>query len=70
MKITKTFEITTPSGFYCKKNGANHCYKLNENEGNFPYCEMFSPYLDSDSSGNILKCKECLLAEREARINL
>ena len=37
-------------------------------QNNRPYCEVFYPYLETDSNGNVLKDEKCLLAERKARI--
>lgn len=67
MKITAKFDLYCPSGFYCMRNANNKCARLRF-ENNRPYCEVFYPFLDSDSKGNVLKCEDCLLAERQARM--
>lgn len=67
MKIKVTTDIYCPSGFYCMKNCNNKCGRLNF-QNNRPYCEFFNPLLETDRHGNVLKCHECLLAERKARI--
>lgn len=67
MKITANLEINCPSGFYCIKNGGNRCSRL-EYKNSLPYCEVFYPYLDTDRNGNVIKCEQCLLAERKARL--
>lgn len=67
MRITANLNISCPSGFYCMKNGSNRCYRL-EFKNNLPYCEVFYPFLDTDSNGNVIKCEQCLLAERKARL--
>lgn len=67
MKIKTVVEINCDSGFYCKRNEKRLCPRLNEGELIRPYCEVFYPFLESDSKGNVLKCEKCLLAEREAR---
>lgn len=69
MKITAIVKIDCPSGFYCKKNGKNKCNRLNESDKfKKPYCEVFYPFLDTDRHGNVIKCEDCLLTEREARV--
>ena len=67
MVIKTTVEIHCNSGFYCKRNGKTLCSRLNEENDYGEYCEIFFPFLDTDSQGNILKCEKCLLAEREQR---
>jgi hypothetical protein len=67
MKITKNIEFNCPSGFYCMKNARNKCPRLRF-ENNRPYCEVFYPFLDTDSKGDVIKIEDCLLAEREARV--
>ncbi|MBP1562060.1 MAG: hypothetical protein J6C96_12575 [Oscillospiraceae bacterium] len=67
MKITETIDLDCPSGFYCMNN-QKKCSRINT-QGNKPYCEIFYPFLDTDSNGKIIKCEKCLLAERKARIN-
>ena len=70
MKITAKIDVHCPSGFYCKKAGnPNKCGRLNYTECNRPYCEVFYPFVETDSAGNVLKCEECLLAERKERLN-
>lgn len=66
MKIKTTIEYVCDSGFYCLKDGDRKCVRLNTSETR-PYCELFYPFLDTDSKGNILKCEKCLLAERKTR---
>ena len=69
MKITAKVDVYCPSGFYYMKNGKNNCWRLKFDK-NRPYCEIFKKlYLDTDRHGNVLKCEECLIAEREARLN-
>ena len=69
MKIFATVDIHCESGFYCMRNGKKKCGRLLF-ENNRPYCEIFYPFLETDSNGNVLKCEQCLLAERKERINL
>ena len=66
MRIKTTITVDSPSGFYCKRNGKTGCCRIGE-QANRPYCEVFYPFLETDSRGNIIKCEACLLAEREAR---
>ena len=66
MRITENITLHCPSGFYCKK-GKRKCPRIGE-QGGKPYCEVFYPFLETDSKGNILKAENCLLAERKARI--
>lgn len=66
MRFKTTVEVNCASGFYCYRNGHRLCARLNS-ETPRPYCELFYPFLNVDSNGNILKCEKCLLAEREAR---
>lgn len=68
MKIEVEIEQYCPSGFYCMRNASNKCLRLNF-QNSRPYCELFYPFLDTDYSGNVLKCERCLLAERKARLN-
>jgi hypothetical protein len=49
------------------KNARNKCPRLRF-ENNRPYCEVFYPFLDTDSKGDVIKIEDCLLAEREARV--
>lgn len=67
MKITEKIELYCPSGFYCMRNAKNQCPRLRL-ESNRPYCEIFYPFLETDTDGNVLKCEQCLLAERKARL--
>ena len=67
MNIKTEINLYCPSGFYCMRNGRNKCARIGT-QSNKPYCEVFYPFLDTDSNGNILKCESCLLAERKARI--
>ena len=67
MKITAKVDIYCASGFYCMRNGNKLCARLCF-ENNRPYCEVFYPFLDTDITGNVLKCEECLLAERKVRL--
>lgn len=69
MKIETTIEIYCPSGFYCTRNGEKKCSRINF-EGVRPYCEVFYPFLETDSHGNVLKTEQCLLAERNVRKEL
>ena len=69
MKIEAKIDIYCESGFYCMKNGTKKCSRLHL-ESNRPYCEVFYPFLDTDINGNVLKCEDCLLAERKARLKL
>ena len=65
MIIKTEINLYCPSGFYCLTN-SKKCLRIGmQNER--PYCEVFYPFLDTDSKGNVLKCEQCLLAEREAR---
>lgn len=66
MNIKTEIDLYCPSGFYCMRNAKNKCGRLNF-QNNRPYCEIFIPFLETDSNGNVLKCEDCLLAEREAR---
>ena len=67
MKITANIDVYCPTGFYCMRNGKNKCSRLHL-ECSRPYCELFYPFLDKDSNGNVLKNEECLLAERKERL--
>lgn len=66
MNIKTEINLYCPSGFYCMRNAKNKCGRLRF-QNNRPYCEIFIPFLETDSNGNVLKCEDCLLAEREAR---
>lgn len=66
MKITENINLYCPSGFYCKR-GNSKCCRIGTQSGK-PYCEVFYPFLETDSKGNILKTENCLLAERKARL--
>lgn len=66
MIIKTEINLWCPSGFYCMRNGKNKCCRLGSQNGR-PCCEVFYPFLQADSSGNVLKCEDCLLAERKAR---
>ena len=68
MKITAKVDVWCPSGFYCMKNGKNSCYRLRF-EHDRQSCRVFNLFLKTDRHGNVLKCEECLMAEREAKIN-
>ena len=67
MKITENIDLMCPSGFYCKR-GNIKCCRIGT-QADRPYCEVFYPFLETDSKGNILKDEKCLLAERKARCN-
>ena len=67
MTIKANIDLMCPKGFYCMKNASNKCPRLNF-QNNKPYCEVFYPFLETDSSGNVIKDNRCLLAEREARL--
>ncbi len=67
MNIKTEINLCCPSGFYCMRNAKNKCTRL-ASQNNRPYCEIFYPFLETDSNGNVLKCEACLLAEREARL--
>lgn len=67
MKITENIDLMCPNGFYCKKGKTTKCPRIGMQSGR-PYCEVFYPFLETDSKGNILKDEKCLLAERKARI--
>lgn len=66
MKITENIDLRCLNGFYCKK-GKSKCCRIGTQSGK-PYCEVFYPFLEMDSKGNILKDERCLLAERKARL--
>jgi hypothetical protein len=66
MRITEKIDLRCPNGFYCKK-GKSKCCRIGTQSGK-PYCEVFYPFLETDSKGNILKDERCLLAERKARL--
>ena len=66
MKITETIDLYCPSGFYCQRNEKSKCPRMGY-QNDKPYCEVFYPFLETDSSGNVLKDEKCLLAERKAR---
>lgn len=68
MKVKVQIEYYAPSGFYCKRNGGNKCSRMNDKEHKLPYCELFYPFLETNSRGDVLKCEQCLLAEREQRL--
>ena len=67
MRIKETIDLMCPAGFYCMRNGKNKCPRL-ASQSNKPYCEVFYPFLETDSNGNVLKDERCLLAERKARL--
>lgn len=67
MRIKETIDLLCPKGFYCMKNASNKCLRL-QFQSNRPYCEVFLPFLETDSNGNVLKDERCLLAERKARL--
>ena len=67
MNILAKVNEDVPSGFYCKK-GKKHCLRIRQENGR-PYCELFYPFLEEDSEGNIVKCEKCLLAESTERVN-
>lgn len=67
MEITDKINLRCPKGFYCTKNGTNKCMRL-VFEHDRPYCAVYYPFLETDSHGNVLKCEDCLLAERKARL--
>lgn len=67
MRIKETIDLMCPKGFYCMKNANNKCPRL-QFQNNKPYCEVFYPFLETDTSGNVLKDERCLLAERKARL--
>lgn len=67
MRICENIDLLCPKGFYCMKNASNKCPRLNF-QNNRPYCEVFYPFLETDSNGNVVKDEKCLLAERKARI--
>lgn len=69
MKIKETIELYCPTGFYCMRNAKNKCPRLRF-ESNRPYCEVYYPFLTTDTNGNVLKDEKCLLAERKARCEL
>lgn len=69
MEITTKIKINCPSGFYCIRNEKKLCFRVNTDDHDYPYCEVFYPLLKKDRNGNVLKCEECLLAERTVRIN-
>lgn len=68
MIIKTQIEQCCPSGFYCMKNGVKKCRRIRIDFSK-PYCELFRPFLDRDSQGNVLKCEQCLLAERKERLS-
>lgn len=65
MIIKTEINLSCPSGFYCLTN-SKKCARIGMQNGR-SYCKVFYPFLDTDSKGNVLKCEQCLLAEREAR---
>ena len=67
MKITTKIDIYCQSGFYCMKNGNNKCGRLLSENGRY-YCDVFYTFCETDINGNVLKCEECLLAERKERV--
>ena len=69
MLIKAEVNVYCASGFYCMRNSEKKCGRLHF-ECNRPYCEVFYPFLDTDRNGNVLKCPECLLAERQARLEV
>ena len=69
MKIREMIDLYCPTGFYCMRNAKNKCPRL-KFQNNRPYCEIYYPFLETDSNGNVLKDEKCLLAERKARIKL
>ncbi len=67
MEIKDTISLYCPKGFYCMQNAKNKCPRLAFNN-NRPYCEIYHPWLKTDSNGNVLKTEKCLSAERKARL--
>lgn len=67
MNIVDTISLYCPKGFYCMRNANNKCPRLAFNNKR-PYCEIYRPWLETDSSGNVLKTEKCLSAERKARL--
>lgn len=71
MKITANVDVYCASGFYCQRNGEKKCARLTfDHSNNRPYCEVFYPFLETDRNGNVLKCEQCLLAERKERLKV
>ena len=68
MKIKAEVTACVSNGFYCKLNGKTICYYLKSKDNLPPSCNLFNLFLKVDSKGNILKCEDCLLAEREAKL--
>ena len=66
MRIKENIDLMCPNGFYCKKNRYK-CPRLSF-QNDRPYCEIFYPFLETDSNGNVVKAERCLLAERKARL--
>ena len=66
VEIKTEVNLLCPKGFYCRR-GERGCIRIGEDH-KVPYCEVFRWALKKDSKGNIIKCEQCLLAEREARI--
>ena len=67
MNIKETIDLMCPSGFYCIRNGKNRCPRMGK-QNDRPCCEIFYPFLETDSHGNVLKDERCLLAERKAML--
>lgn len=69
MKIKTEIEYDCPSGFYCNK-GKSRCYRMYYENDKYAVCSVFNRYLDVDSNKNIIKCDDCVLAERSARAEM
>lgn len=67
MDIYANVKLFCPEGFYCK-NKTRYCPRLLDNGGGIYECSVFVRFLKSDSKGNVIKCSECVEAERNARI--
>lgn len=67
MVINVEIQQWVPSGFYCKNCLRKSYYDNGGAPGHRVYCELFKPFLEIDSKGNVLKCKSCLIAELKER---
>lgn len=65
MRITENIDLMCQVDFTAREEKTK-CPHIGTQSGR-PYCEVFYPFLETDSKGNILKDEKCLLAERKAR---
>lgn len=69
MRIKVEIEYDCPNGFYCRKGKAK-CYRMEFDKNENVFCSVYNRFLNNDSKGNVIKCDECLIAEKEERLSL